>query len=91
MRSESILHSFKEWSIPHDMIFSPSRSKSCSRDHSSSFKGPLWRRSSHVRLSTDRAEDFITVTFYTSKYGHQSVCPDVPQAKSVICGESTTT
>lgn len=28
--SELIRHSFSEWSIPHDMIFSPRRSKSCS-------------------------------------------------------------
>lgn len=83
-RSESILHSFNEWSIPHDMIFSPSRSKSCSRVQSKPFNAPLWRRSSHVGLGTDRTEDFITVTFHASENGHQSVCADVPQAESVI-------
>lgn len=38
--SESILHSFNEWSIPHDMIFSPSRSKSCRRDQKEGLSAP---------------------------------------------------
>ena len=84
IRSESILHSFNEWSIPQDMIFSPSRSKSCSRVQSNSLNGASRRRSPDIRPSTDRTQDFITMTFYASKYGHQGVCANVPQAQSVI-------
>lgn len=36
------------------------------------------------------AQDFISMSFNTSKYGHQRVRLDVPQAKSVICGEKNT-
>ena len=44
--SESILHSFREWSMPHDMIFSPSRSKSYTHAHT-----PLSQRGGAVTLS----------------------------------------